>query len=87
LTLIIYETFGSPEDSKRVEEIQVDDQTTLEQLKIVISQIDAFKERKIDLNKMRIRDRGGIFVFGKIYRQLNTTLKKEKLRNWGEIAV
>lgn len=53
----------------------------------MILSIDAYKDKKINLGQMRIRDRGGVLVFGWIYKDMSSTLKKEKIKKWMEVAV
>ena len=64
VTVTVYETEGNPEDCKKIEEISVDDKTTIGELKKMILEMDAYKDRQVNDNKVRIRERGGILVFG-----------------------
>jgi hypothetical protein len=60
---------GFPFDCTKVAEISVEDNLSIEQLKEKIKELDELNDKYIESTAhMRIRERGGVLVFGKIFR-------------------
>lgn len=79
---------GQPEDSTYIEKLEVNREYSVRDLKeIVLSMPQLEFAKNYPIEQIRIREKQNNMFFGKIYRDMNKSLKSQQVSNNAQIVV